>query len=350
MLNASPQLLELPERVYAHGFSLRKRGLLRCFAAPAAVHFVTHGRRLPPGSTLLLWGSQAVPVGIGEQCRVLRIEDGFLRSVGLGVDLIRPLSWVMDGRGIYYDATRPSDLEHQLQTLDFPPPLLARAAALRRRLVACGITKYSAGRGSWQRPAHVAQVILVPGQVATDGSLRLGAPGIRSNISLLRAVRAANPSGYVLYKPHPDVSAGLRAPGEGDGLAALWCDEIVTDVPMGELLRQVDEVHVLTSLSGFEALLRRKIVVCYGLPFYAGWGLTRDILSITRRTRRLTLDELVAGALITYPRYVSRANSGPSTAEAAVDELLAWRAEVASRRRPWQGLWRSVLRAAVGCP
>ena len=128
MLSTSQQILKLPEHVYALGFSLRKRGLLRRFAAPAAVHFVTHGRRLPPGSTLLLWGSQAVPVGIGEQCRVLRIEDGFLRSVGLGVDLIRPLSWVMDGRGIHYDATRPSDLEHQLQTLDFPPPGQAMAA------------------------------------------------------------------------------------------------------------------------------------------------------------------------------------------------------------------------------
>ena len=154
-----------------------------------------------------------------------------------------------------------------MQTAQFAPDLLARAAALRERIVHCGVTKYSVGQRPWHRPANARRVILVPGQVETDASVGCGAPQIRSNLGLVRAVRQDNPHAYLIYKPHPDVDAGLRAPGCADWKVASWCDEVVTDVAMGELLRQVDEVHVMTSLPGFEALLRGKLVVCYGLPF-----------------------------------------------------------------------------------
>jgi capsular polysaccharide export protein len=102
----------------------------------------------------------------------------------------------------------------------------------------------------------------------------------------------------------------------------------------------VDEVHTLTSLSGLEALLRQKKVSCYGQPFYAGWGLTMDHAPIARRNRKLQLDELVAGALILYPTYVSRVSGCFTTPERAVEELVAWRA-IAPSSVP---LWRKVLR------
>ena len=65
-----------------------------------------------------------------------------------------------------------------------------------------------------------------------------------------------------------------------------------------------DELHTMTSLAGFEALMRGKPVVTYGLPFYAGWGLTEDVQKCERRTRKRTLDELVYMTLIAYPRYL----------------------------------------------
>jgi len=170
-------------------------------------------------------------------------------------------------------------------------------------------------------------VILVPGQVEADASLAFGAPGIRRNLDLLRAVRAANPAAHLIYKPHPDVVAGLRRGGQGEDDARDWCDEVVFDVPMGDLLREIDELHTLTSLSGFEALLRGRKVVCYGQPFYAGWGLTFDIIPPARRDRRLTLDELVAGVLILYPAYLSRTTGRFTSPERALDELLAWQLE-----------------------
>ncbi|WP_456478937.1 capsular polysaccharide export protein, LipB/KpsS family, partial [Nautilia sp.] len=66
-----------------------------------------------------------------------------------------------------------------------------------------------------------------------------------------------------------------------------------------------DEVHTITSLSGFEGIIRGKEVYTYGMPFYAGWGLTIDEKKCERRKRKLSVNELVAGAYILYPRYIS---------------------------------------------
>jgi capsular polysaccharide export protein len=343
-----PDAAVLPKLVFACGLSRRKRAFLQGFLGEVRVRFEEDVQRIPAGSTLLLWGSSAPPQGLAPDVRLVRLEDGFLRSVGLGADLVRPLSWVVDSRGIYYDATRPSDLEHLLQTGRFEAPLLERAAVLRRLIVENGITKYNLQSGAWARPVQAAKVILVPGQVESDASIRYGAPGIATNMGLLQAVRRAHPDAYLLYKPHPDVVAGLRRKGIGEQEALAWCDEIVHDVPMDRLLPQVDELHLLTSLAGFEALLRGKPVTCYGQPFYAGWGLTADVLPVERRSRRLSLDELVAAALIIYPRYADRTSGRPTTPELALDELLAWREQSSRKVTLWRRLKRVFLRRIVG--
>jgi len=329
-----------PARVEAIGFSLWKRPIVRAFFQGSQVEFVRRGEQARSGDRLVVWGRRPLPAHAARGAVPVRLEDGFLRSVGLGADLVRPLSWVMDGRGIYYDASVPSDIEHLLQTAPFDAALIGRAQALRERIVVSGLTKYNVGLRAWQRPPHAARVILVPGQVESDASIAFGAPGVRRNIDLLCAVRKANPAAYVIYKPHPDVLAGLRAEGKGEDEARAWCDELVVDAAMGELLAQVDEVHVLTSLAGFEALLRGKRVVTWGQPFYAGWGLTEDRAPVVRRSRSLSLDELVAGTLIEYPTYISRTTGRFTTPERALDELLAWREE-SGGALPW---WRTLLR------
>ncbi|SKO88612.1 Capsule polysaccharide biosynthesis protein [Mycobacteroides abscessus subsp. massiliense] len=78
----------------------------------------------------------------------------------------------------------------------------------------------------------------------------------------------------------------------------------------------------MTSLTGFEALLRGKKVSCYGLPFYAGWGLTQDLLSIPRRSRRLELWQLIAGTLIHYPDYIHPETHQAINAETAAQILI----------------------------
>lgn len=334
--------------IYALDFSSWKRKPLTLCFPDQQVHFVSCLDKVPDGAMLVVWGMRAVPEASKRGISVARVEDGFLRSVGLGADLIRPLSWVVDMRGMYFDATQPSDLEALLAEAAFSDDLLRRAATLRKRIAACGLTKYNVGASRWQRPRGAASVVLVPGQVESDASILYGAPGIKTNLGLLQAVRAAIPDAHLIYKPHPDVVAGLRAAGTGEYEASGWCDKVVMDAPMGELLREVDEVHCLTSLTGFEALLRGKKVVCYGQPFYSSWGLTEDYAPVARRTRRLSLDELVAGALILYPRYMSRTKNAVITPEEALDELMAWLRHGGQSAPWWRKLFRVVLRLVVG--
>ncbi len=327
---------DFPPVIYACAFSIWKKPIVRQFFVGSRVIFVRSASRVPANSFLLVWGRKSIPGKLRVGVQLVHLEDGFLRSVGLGADLVRPVSWVIDSCGIYYDATQPSSLEMLLQTTEFTPDLLQRAVWFRERIVSAGLTKYNVGSSGWQKPLGAGRVILVPGQVESDASLRFGAPGICTNLGLLRAVREANPDAYLLYKPHPDVVAGLRRKGRDEGEARHWYDEVVMDVDMGELLPQVDEVHTMTSLAGFEALLRGKKVTCYGQPFYAGWGLTMDIVPIFRRSRRLSLDMLVAGALILYPTYISRVTARFTTPERALDELLAWRT-ADTPDLPWWG-------------
>lgn len=331
-----------PAQVVAQGFSPLKRPVVRRFFQGSQVRFTWGTRSKPPGITRVRWG-RADP-----DDDVLHLEDGFLRSVGLGADLVRPISWVVDRRGMYFDASRPSDLEHLLQHHPFTDEERARGQRLREMVVAQGLTKYNVGQSTWQRPRTDGPVLLVVGQVESDASLAWGAPDIRSNMALLRRVRECSPDAHLIYKPHPDVVAGLRRASTDEGEARQWCDELITDTSMHTLLSGVDEVHTLTSLSGFEALLRGKPVVCHGMPFYAGWGLTTDVVpadhpSRERRQRRLRLDELVAGALLLYPTYVSHSTGRFTTPERAIDELLALR-KLSQPPSWWTALRRTLLR------
>lgn len=255
-----------------------------------------------------------------KQVKLVRVEDGFVRSVGLGSNLVPPASVTVDGRGIHYDPSRPSDLEDLLARADFSPALLARAERLRETIVAAGISKYGNGAEHAFPPRQTGRrMVLVPGQVEDDMSVRLGGAGLSSNLDLLRRVRALEPDSEIWFRPHPDVDAGHRKGAVRDSDALDYADRIVRGGGMASLLDQIDAVHVLTSLTGFEALLRRREVTCHGVPFFAGWGLTRDLAKIPdRRGRRLTLGELIAGVLIVYPRYLDPVTGLPCSPEVLI--------------------------------
>jgi capsular polysaccharide export protein len=191
-------------------------------------------------------------------------------------------------------------------------------------IVESGLGKYDQGTEILARPAGERRHILVPGQVEDDRSVQAGGCGLVSNLELLKRVRAEAPEAYIIYKPHPDVLAGHRRGAIAEHSCLELADEIVGSLPIGSLIRMVDEVHVNTSLAGFEALLREKPVTTYGVPFYAGWGLTRDLGPVpSRRTARRSLDELVAAALLLYPRYLDPVSGLPCPVEIVVSRLCA---------------------------
>ncbi|MEJ8673535.1 capsular polysaccharide biosynthesis protein [Chromobacterium amazonense] len=342
------------------GMSLWKRAVVWPFLKTPDNH-VRFVRRLPtsmPSDSLVVgWGLRA-PLREQAQSRglpVLAMEDGFLRSVGLGSNLQPPLSLVVDGGGLYYDYQSDSDLQALLNQARPDADDCARAARLRQRLVTGRISKYNVG-SAFRLPNAAAgkKVLLVPGQVEDDASIRTGSPDIRDNLALLQATRHGNPQAWIVYKPHPDVIAGNRNGAvPADTLAAL-ADQVAIDADIADCLRVSDEVHTMTSLAGFEALLQGKTVHCYGAPFYAGWGLTQDHIALPRRRRRLSLDELVHGVLIAYPRYVLPGSLGFSRAEAVVDFLeaqskLMGRVPLKTKRlaqlfSKGQGIWETFIK------
>jgi len=199
-----------------------------------------------------------------------------------------------------------SDLEGLLHDTHFPTDMLLRAVTFRRSLVMAGLTRCTRSDTLWRRPVNHDRVILVVGQAENDASLKLGGDSLRCNLVLLKAVCQAHADAYIVYKPHPEVWARMQAQGHAANNLLLWCDECAGDVPLSQLLPKVNEVHVMNSLAGFEALMRGKKVSCYAQSFYSGWGLTNDVVPMAQRSRPISLDELVAGAMFSYPRYMSR--------------------------------------------
>ena len=254
---------------------------------------------------------------------VLEVEDGFIRSVGLGADCVPPLSIIVDGDGVHFDPNRPSGLENLLQNSAFPFDLLVRAQQLRAAIIAGGLSKYERGdAAALPRPGGARRHVLVPGQVEDDRAVTSGG-ALSSNLELLRRARAAaGLDAFVIYKPHPDVLAGHRKGLIADSDMAALADRVETTAPMAALIAMADELHVNSSLAGFEALLRGKPVTVYGVPFYAGWGLTTDRSPVSaRRTARRTLDELVAAAYLLYPRYLDPETGLPCPAEVLIQRL-----------------------------
>lgn len=300
----------------------KRRRLSEVFGGERPLRFVRTAARADASSRpVLVWAS---PPGNLAAPMVRRVEDGFLRSRGLGAQLVPPLSLVADDLGIHYDPSRESRLERLI--LSGPPPGgLARADRLRRSLIEAGLGKYNLGGRLGALPE--GHRILVPGQVEDDASIRLGTGEVRTNLALLRAVREANPEAVVVYKPHPDVEAGLR-PGRIDarGLA----DAVAARADPVGLIDACQEVWTMTSLLGFEALIRGRPVTCLGTPFYAGWGLTRDLGPVPdRRLRspeggpltRPSLEALIHAALIAYPRYFDPVARRACPPEVVVERL-----------------------------
>lgn len=335
-LNRTHQLAR-QGHLWAPGMTLWKSSVVKPFLRTTD-NQVSFSRRSKEATACIVWGIQGEARWKDKAAEgnlpIWRMEDGFLRSSGLGSDLLPPLSLVLDKTGIYYDATRPSDLEtllsHSLLTVEQQQ----RASRLHQHLVKNKLSKYNLGK-RWQRPATGdKRVLLVPGQVENDASIATGTLSINTNLALLRTVRERHPDAFIIYKPHPDVLTGNRPGHIAEEEMTRLADCVALDADIIECIQQADELHTMTSLSGFEALLHGKQVHCYGQPFYAGWGLTVDEHPNARRQRSLTLQDLIYQTLIAYPTYIHPHDQRVVTAEAAAAWLMTQtRPEMAAKKK-----------------
>lgn len=321
----------LGEPMVALGFSKWKRKFIAEYIGDKSQPLKFIPKVFAPYSTAsqwLVWGKKnpaIIQKKTTQGAKIWRMEDGFIRSNGLGANLIRPCSLVLDDRGIYYDATQASRLEDLLNQVQLNAEKIQLTQDLIAFILAEKMTKYNVGdmQNDWLMAPQGRRVILVPGQVEDDASIQLGGTQIKTNLALLQAVRANHPEAWIIYKPHPDVQAKLRTGFIHPDVVSRFADQMIDNVSMASCLELVDEVHTMTSLTGFEALLRGKQVYCYGLPFYAGWGLTVDQDRCLRRKRKLSLFELVYTVLADYAVYnVPNLPQGMSFVE--VDDVIEY--------------------------
>ncbi|RUR59219.1 capsular polysaccharide biosynthesis protein [Aeromonas veronii] len=324
-------------RLYLVGFSLWKRAFMRTFCAHLAdeLRFVRcPPKRLTGDEQVLVWGSR-----YPELVSAIRVEDGFIRSSGLGSNLCRPSSLSIDPVGIYFDSRRPSALEQLLNYEPIDEALLARGNRLLALLRESRVSKYNVGEAEpFLPPQDGRELVLVVGQVDGDASILYGSPKIRSNEQLLWAVRAAKPQAHILFKPHPDVVCGNREGAISARCLAECVDSQVLQSDLASLYPYIDELHTMTSLSGFEALVQGVKVTAWGQPFYSGWGLTRDIHPPARRERPLLLAALVCLTLAAYPRYIDWQSGLWCSPEQLIRKLAAHKPLAmtgASRWRRW---------------
>lgn len=272
-------------------------------------------RNVPtPKDAVVVWGFKGECESLlnyteNHNIPIITFEDGFIRSLGLGSDFITPYSLVMDRYGIYYNPQQISELEVVLSNFTITPEQKARVQNLCNILVQNKVTKYNVGtKDNVERLQEIKQsangrkIILITGQVSDDMSLIKGGIMISDCRTLTEKVRQENPDAFIIYKHHPDVIVNNRKGYISSHILRKYVDVILKDINIVDVIQISDEVHTITSLAGFEALLHGKKVVHYGLPFYGGYGFTENKSSIHTR-KMIDFDTFCYVTFFLYPRY-----------------------------------------------
>ncbi|WP_081650976.1 hypothetical protein [Brevundimonas naejangsanensis] len=234
------------------------------------------------------------------------VEDGFIRSIDIGLSGAPGLSIILDDTTAYYDATKASRLEGLIK---HSPGLTQaqhqRARAAIDRIVTARISKYN------HAPDHPIEIgcqdrpkILVIDQRLRDQSVISGLADETAFANMLQDAAKGHPDHDIIVKLHPDVIGAGRSGYLSDELLERFQEKydnlhpVRIDINPFALFDLVDEVYVATSGMGFEALMAGKAVRCYGAPFYSGWGLTTDIIPTPRRNHQSSIEDVFYRAYI----------------------------------------------------
>ena len=289
-----------------------------------------------------IWGMRESRAQVETLCQakknnsnVIFLEDGFIRSIvpfakkDIDEKYRLSFSYTMDSNSAYIDAYHVSNLEQILNSnLIFSDDELRRARLNMNRIINYKVSKYNHQEDTI--PYKIAKSnrkkILVVDQSYGDMSIELGMANSNTFINMLKTAIAENQDSDIFIKIHPDVKASGTLRGyysdykEHDNIHV-----INDDVNPITLLNSVDVVYVCTSQMGFEALISGKKVKCFGMPFYAGWGVTEDYVKLTRRTQKRSVEEIFFAAYIMYTNYVDPFNGTKIEIEDAINKIIELR-------------------------
>ena len=275
-------------------------------------------------------GQKAITLAKKHHTDFRLLEDGFIRSIGLGVDGVPSFSIVEDDVGIYYDATAPSKLENILNVYDFDADnkLLEQAHEAMSLIREHHISKYNNAPDISDDffNSDTKSKVLIIAQTQGDASLEYGMGNVFTTQQIIADALKENPNASVYIKIHPDVLSGKKSSDITKDEIPSECIIIQEDINPISLLKYFDKVYTKTSGMGMEALILGLDVVCYGMPYYAGWRLTQDKQMCDRRKRSLSLEALFAGTYILYTKYYNPYTNKPSDIMDIIKEIVNKRA------------------------
>lgn len=258
------------------------------------------------------------------------LEDGYLRSVGLGKENTLPISVIVDDLGMPVDASKASRLERLIAS-SVDGDVAELGANIREMLVHEKLSKYNnLPHREPKLDRTTRRRILLVDQVLGDVSVPMSGGSPESFARMLEDAVASG--AQCVVRTHPDVMAGFRK-GYLTEKAARTPGVILMDdaVSVASILDVVDEIWTVSSQFGLDAMLRGIPVRCYGAPFYSGWGLTEDRLGETssealhRRLARPSVDHLVAATFSLYPSYRDTVTWQEIDVFGAIETLVAER-------------------------
>jgi capsular polysaccharide export protein len=254
------------------------------------------------------------------------LEDGFLRSVKPGLTGEPGISLIADPVGIYYDSTRPSLLERLiLDSSEEDDDMLHRAYKGIQRLRSLRLSKYNQAPDQLAPSVPAAGFALVVDQRQGDVSVLRSGSSANVFKDMLQYAIHKHGAQRVVVKSHPDSFIAGKEGYLVEIARASGVQVVSENINPWSLLDQAGHVYTVSSQLGFEALLAGLPVTCFGMPFYAGWGLTRDRLHCERRCRALSLEHVFAAAYLRYTRYVNPDNGCPTCFEVAAERLAGMR-------------------------
>lgn len=280
----------------------------------------------------------AIQVALRDNIPLYLCEDGFIRSVDTWCGGSKPrfresCSVIVDRKAYYFDATRISTVEGMLNDdkLIIPSDKRKEARRLIDKIVSQKISKYN------HQPIFTPKVgregvrkVLVVDQSYGDFSIKLGMSNDNTFKNMLDAAIRENPDADILVKTHPDTLAGKKADKKGYYQDLKEHDNIYkVTFPINpySLMELCDKVYVCSSQFGLEALMAGKEVHVFGMPFYAGWGLTIDAQHLERRNNTRTLEEVFYIFYCMYTHWVDPENGSKTTIDAVIERIIALRGE-----------------------
>jgi lipopolysaccharide biosynthesis glycosyltransferase len=230
----------------------------------------------------------------------------------------RCFGFIIDDMGSYFDARQPSRMETILNddAFSLSAEQTQRARALIASINTRRFTKYNKYVSAKPLKRGIEKgAIVVIDQKMGDASIEFARAETRSFQRMLSTAIAENPGRTIYLKAHPD---NLHRDASGTTLLHPRVKLIADEVSAPDLVDLASKVYVVSSQVGFEALLRGKQVVVFGLPFYAGWGLTDDRVPVPRRRQRRSIEDLFHVSCIQLSVYVD-----PTTARLIeMEEML----------------------------